>query len=67
MHTWPPGYENASAVSIRISIIKQATDSILTLLVKNMKILRWYNLLAGELYPNRFFILLIGLIENTRR
>ena len=49
MHTWPPGYENASAESIRISIIKQAIDSILTFLVKNMNFLRWYNLLAGEL------------------
>ena len=64
MQTWPPGYENTSAVSIRISIIKQAMDSILTLLVKNMKFLRWHNSLAGELCPNVFFILLLGLIET---
>ena len=54
MQTWPPGYENTSAVSIRISIIKQAMDSILTLLVKNMNFLRWHNSLAGELCPNVF-------------
>ena len=42
----------------------QAIDSILTLLVKNMNFIRWYNLLAGKLQPNGFFILLLGLIET---
>ena len=35
MHTWPPGYENASAESIRISIKNKPEISTLTF-VKNM-------------------------------
>ena len=57
--------ECRNAECIKTSIITQIVPAQHT--ADSIKFLRWYNLLAGELYPNGFFILLLGLIENTRR